>query len=81
MAMLTNMSALGQVSVHATSHDVDGIVKDRSISSALAMGILQSWTKPSMWTIDYTVKSWVHFYMVQLSAVITRSNIPRFLHK
>ena len=30
-------------------HDIDGLVQDYSIFSALAMEILQSYTKPSIW--------------------------------
>ena len=43
-------SILYTVSMRSASRDIDGLVQDCSISSALAMEILQSCTKPSMCT-------------------------------
>ena len=42
------------------NHDIDGLVQDCSMFSALAMEILQSCTKPSIWLRLYSLVSTLH---------------------
>ena len=43
------------VSSYQSIHHIDGLVQDCSNSSALAMELLQSFTKPSIWAVNFTV--------------------------
>ena len=51
-------AALTSSLVSSTQYQIDGLVQDCSISSALALEILQFYTKPSKWSLIYFISLW-----------------------